>query len=438
MKKMFATLLLMGVAIILNAAPALALTDPFSDTTDHEDAILYLADRGVIGGYPDGTVRPDVDIMRGEVTKILVEGNGVTPDPEEYNNCFDDVTTEWFAPYVCYAQEEGWVEGYGDGTFKPGKTVVRAEVIKLILASQGYDFPEDDFDLPYTDVELDQWYVPYLQVAYDANLVMERGPHFNAGDEMNRGDAFETMFRTLVIEELGTDVYVKKDTDSIFGRDKVSGVRVHLAHDGIRVLWDEFTGGDFDDYAVFIKRGSDINSGDLAVGIDPIWVDDSTTFADSGRPLEEGTYYIKVGAGAEGEGHGFYSETLTATLEHESCIYEFDNFDPNSGTDMDWGDDQEFQWNGPGCSAYEFDHYSLCLSNDDVSNEAVCFVAESNNYTLTDEDWDEIEDNMTIEQDADTLNLRWFVQSHFSEGMNTQTLVSVPWDADPWTIIVNL
>ena len=63
--------------------------------------------------------------------KILVESTGITPSHHTFNNCFSDVGEEWFAPYVCYAQWAGWIEGYADGTFKPAQTVNKAESLEL-------------------------------------------------------------------------------------------------------------------------------------------------------------------------------------------------------------------------------------------------------------------------------------------------------------------
>lgn len=38
----------------------------------------------------------------------------------------------WFYPYVYRAKEEQWINGYGDGSFKPEKSLSRAEASKII------------------------------------------------------------------------------------------------------------------------------------------------------------------------------------------------------------------------------------------------------------------------------------------------------------------
>jgi hypothetical protein len=91
--------------------------------------IAALSKRGVINGYPDRTFRPDNNINRAEFLKILMESGFA----EEFtgSNCFVDVSTEWFAPFVCTAQAKGIVQGYGDGTFAPGQDISNVEALKI-------------------------------------------------------------------------------------------------------------------------------------------------------------------------------------------------------------------------------------------------------------------------------------------------------------------
>ncbi len=209
MKKIISLILLTVAVFISNSMPLLA----FSDMPEtNNDAIQYLSDKGVIEGYPDGTIRVLDNINRAELTKILVEGNGITPDASDYNNCFDDVIDDWYAPYVCYAKEHGWAKGYADGNFKPAQTIVRAEVLKLILESQDYNIPNDTGFIPYEDVPTTSWYAPYVKVGYEHNLIPEDGTLFNPEREMTRGGAFEILFRTLIIDELKLTVYRKVST----------------------------------------------------------------------------------------------------------------------------------------------------------------------------------------------------------------------------------
>jgi len=53
--------------------------------------------------------------------------------------CFPDVPQDaWFARYVCLAKEKGVIGGYPDGTFQPANPVNLAEATKIIVASYGF------------------------------------------------------------------------------------------------------------------------------------------------------------------------------------------------------------------------------------------------------------------------------------------------------------
>jgi len=61
------------VLSLLLCASAYAATLLFPDAMGHwaEQAIIRLTEKGVIKGYPDGTVRPDEVITRGEFAALL-------------------------------------------------------------------------------------------------------------------------------------------------------------------------------------------------------------------------------------------------------------------------------------------------------------------------------------------------------------------------------
>ncbi len=181
-----------------------------SDYTGHqnETAIQYLYDKGIVEGYPDGTFKPDNNLTRAELMKILVLGAGYDPDANQYNNCFPDVGDEWFARYICFAKEQGWVEGYEDGTFKPGNNVLKVEAIKMLLEIFNVRLsylPES----PFEDVGLDQWYSTYVITAAELNLLEETGL-YNPGDFITRGGVSENIYRLILGEKQRFDAANKE------------------------------------------------------------------------------------------------------------------------------------------------------------------------------------------------------------------------------------
>lgn len=201
--------LIIGLALIYPTA-----TFAFSDlpeTDAHFPALTYLEHEGVIGGYSDGTVRPNNQINRAELVKILVEGLNKTTT-SSHKNCFPDVKEEWFAKYVCYALEKDWIAGYPDGTFQPAKNVNKAEALKIILNAFNVDqkYPSDSI---FKDTDFSGWYMPYLTSAKSKNLLEETGSYFYPSNNRTRGEVAEMVARIMQMEYMNDPVW----TDAIGG-----------------------------------------------------------------------------------------------------------------------------------------------------------------------------------------------------------------------------
>jgi len=158
------------------------------------EAIEYLYTEGIVEGFPDGTFKPENNLTRAELMKILVLAAMPWAEFEEDNTCFPDVNNEWFAKYVCYAANEGWVEGYPDGEFKPGENVLKVEAIKMIIEVFNFG-TRSDFVNSYEDVPEDAWFYPYVSSAEHFNLLEEEGGLYNPGAAITRGQVSENIYR---------------------------------------------------------------------------------------------------------------------------------------------------------------------------------------------------------------------------------------------------
>jgi murein DD-endopeptidase MepM/ murein hydrolase activator NlpD len=168
----------------------------FSDVPESHpnyDAITYLASEGVIGGYPDGTFRPDNSVTRAEALKFIMVGAGNGLEVSDLP--FGDISSnDWFYNYVSTAYLRSVVSGYPDGTFKAGNLVNRAEFFKMLLVAMDIPIPTNVSKDPFTDVGINDWPAPYFQYVKDHELIdatLRAWP--TAG--MKRGDVAEAMYR---------------------------------------------------------------------------------------------------------------------------------------------------------------------------------------------------------------------------------------------------
>ncbi|KKT76143.1 MAG: S-layer domain protein [Candidatus Peregrinibacteria bacterium GW2011_GWA2_44_7] len=136
MKKYLISLVL--ISTLLFPWQVLAATFPdVSSSHNNFMGIEYLVEIGTLKGYDDGTFRPEGTVNRAELMKIMVAGQGLDPDAGLYNNCFPDIKDDWYAKYVCFGKTMGWVGGYPDGSFKPENTVSKVEAAKILINSLG-------------------------------------------------------------------------------------------------------------------------------------------------------------------------------------------------------------------------------------------------------------------------------------------------------------
>ena len=117
--------------------------------TEAVDACTAL---NIIGGYPDGSFKPEGNITRAEVTKMICVALNGGKEPNLATNAtptFSDVRTNanaaWAEGYIesCYAQ--GIVSGVGGGKFAPTGNVTGTQLAKMLLVSLGYNSDTEKF-----------------------------------------------------------------------------------------------------------------------------------------------------------------------------------------------------------------------------------------------------------------------------------------------------
>ncbi len=159
------------------------------DNSDYKEAIYFLFGEGVIGGYEDGTFRPNENINRAEFLKIIIQSRyGKELEKRNYNKrCFDDIKDKnaWYVPYACFAQDWGLISGYDGKYLKPSKDINLVEAAKIISKIYGKN------KININDSEI--WYRPYMKYMLENRLVPEQIKTFN--HKLTRGDMAEIITR---------------------------------------------------------------------------------------------------------------------------------------------------------------------------------------------------------------------------------------------------
>ena len=94
------------------------------------DSIMKLSSKGILTGYPDGTFKPNRSITRAEFANIVSK---YIKNPKSANETFTDVPmNHWAKNAIAMVKAEGWITGYPDGTFRPDAPITRAEAVSIV------------------------------------------------------------------------------------------------------------------------------------------------------------------------------------------------------------------------------------------------------------------------------------------------------------------
>ncbi|CEP80012.1 ZmpA/ZmpB/ZmpC family metallo-endopeptidase [Paraclostridium sordellii] len=148
--------------IILDGKQVPITENKFNDISNDywaKNEVNYLASKGLLNGYEDGTFRPENPITRAEVATILVRSNGDIK--QKFKKIFPDIDdSHWANKYIEKAAELGYMLGYEDGSFKPDQVITRGETV--VTLNRIYRNPCDlketnNSKILFTDLDKNNW-----------------------------------------------------------------------------------------------------------------------------------------------------------------------------------------------------------------------------------------------------------------------------------------
>lgn len=195
----------------------------FLSYTDEEDipswaapSIEIVAEEKIMTGFGDGSFQPDKTLNRAEAITILTRIKKIDLDEYTGDTPFKDVPYEaWFAKAVEAGSENGWIEGFPDGTFGGGETLNRAQWAVMLHRAFAFDdsYPEVD----YIDVESDTWYTEAVKALSDHGMFRQRGETLSPGEEISRA---EVAWQVAVL--LGETRLMGTDSDNRYSNTRVA------------------------------------------------------------------------------------------------------------------------------------------------------------------------------------------------------------------------
>ena len=151
-------------------------TNGYSDVPHaawYNNAVSTLSSMGILGGYEDGTFRPNSPITRAEFAKIAVSFFEYKDINTE--NIFTDVAEgSWYESFVAAAAKLGLIEGYAGNVYHPDDYITRAEACTIINRTLGRA-PDEDHLLPESQMNIwpdnrpGAWYYAQVQEATNSH-----------------------------------------------------------------------------------------------------------------------------------------------------------------------------------------------------------------------------------------------------------------------------
>jgi len=182
--------------------------NPFTDLKPNHwafDSVLVLVANEIIAGYPDKTVRPELEITRAEMAVIVAKAVGLEPieNPELGFEDSSDIGG-WAAGYVQAAVSKEIIVGYDDNTFRPSSRLTREEMVVMVMKAYMYEAVEN-VELDFTDLsDIGSWSMGYVAKSVEMEFV-EGYPDqsFKPKKDVTRAEASAVIAKCMkaVVEE---------------------------------------------------------------------------------------------------------------------------------------------------------------------------------------------------------------------------------------------
>lgn len=175
--------------------------EPLTDIRGYwgEQYVAELSSRGVIGGFPDGSFKPNDEITRAQFAAIVARALKLEPMPQSAN--FGDVPRNyWGAGVIGAAVNSGLITGFPDGSYRPEDKITRAQA--LVILSKALPGASADMRLlsSYSDANsVPSWAQKNVAVAASARIIANfpDASQIRPNAYATRGEVAALMYQTL-------------------------------------------------------------------------------------------------------------------------------------------------------------------------------------------------------------------------------------------------
>lgn len=206
MERMSVMVLSLVLSFFVFASPVFADAHSFSDVTEdnvHSEAIHELSEMGGLNGYPDGTFKPGDNMMRQHVAVVMARLLNLET-PEDVAGIlaqYEDVSEDhYYADEIAAVTAAKVFKGDANGMFNPEGLISRDQTATIL--ARAYSLPSHVADA--ADVNLDN-----VRDSHEANVqtfanlgLTTEFDDFRPADPVTRGQFSSFNFRTLQLDRM--------------------------------------------------------------------------------------------------------------------------------------------------------------------------------------------------------------------------------------------
>ena len=154
--------------------------NPFTDVHPDDwfyNDVMFVYQNGLMAGTSDTTFSPNDPITRAQAAVIFyrMAGSPAVTGDSPFTDVENGPGTAWYYNAVLWAQQNGIVSGYGDGTFHPGTNITREQLAVIFYnyaKLKGYDVSATNDLSGFTDAgDVSDWALPAMRWAVGSGIM---------------------------------------------------------------------------------------------------------------------------------------------------------------------------------------------------------------------------------------------------------------------------
>ncbi len=175
-------------------------TAAFNDTANSwaKKNIEQMVEFGVLSGYQDGSFKPNKTVTRAEfVTMVVKTLEKLNQVNHNSGIVFGDTANSWAKDYISTAVSHGFVKGYSDSAFGPDDKITREQMAAIIV--RAFNLPPAALQTGFADeAKISSWAKDVVAAAVESKVMTgTTGNRFAPEDKATRAEAATVLLRLL-------------------------------------------------------------------------------------------------------------------------------------------------------------------------------------------------------------------------------------------------